>query len=79
MNTKKKLYSDIEELATELRLSAIKNKFEEDAKDACINDISYEEFLYKLLEKECVLRNESGKQSRIRIAKFLIKNISKIL
>jgi len=73
MNTKKKLYSDIEGLATELRLSAIKNKFEDDAKEACINDISYEEFLYKLLEKEYVLRNESSKQSRIRIAKFPYK------
>ena len=73
MNTKKKLYHDIEELATELRLSAIKSKFEEDAKDACINDISYEEFLYKLLEKEYVLKNESSKQNRIRIAKFPYK------
>jgi len=73
MNTKKKLYSDIEGLAMELRLPAIKNKFEDDAKEACINDISYEEFLYKLLEKEYVLRNESSKQSRIRIAKFPYK------
>ena len=73
MNTKKKLYSDIEGLAMELRLPAIKNKFEDDAKEACINDISYEEFLYNLLEKEYVLRNESSKQSRIRIAKFPYK------
>jgi DNA replication protein DnaC len=73
MINKKKLYKDIEELTIELKLPAIKNKFEEDAKDACINDISYEEFLYKLLEKEYVLRSESSKQNRIRIARFPYK------
>lgn len=73
MNDKKKLYKDIEELTIELKLPAIKNKFEEEVKDAYINDISYEEFLYKLLEKEYVLKNESSKQNRIRIAKFPYK------
>jgi len=73
MNNKKKLYRDIEELAMDLKLPAIKSDFQLDAKDACINDISYEEFLYKLLEKEHVLRNERSKQNRIRIAKFPYK------
>jgi DNA replication protein DnaC len=73
MNTKKKLYKDIEELTIELKLPAIRNKFVEDAKDACINDISYEEFLYKLLEKEYILKSESSKQNRIRLAKFPYK------
>jgi DNA replication protein DnaC len=73
MNDKKKLYKSIEELAIELKLPAIRSKFEEDAKDACINDISYEEFLYKLLEKEYILKNENSKQNRIRIAKFPYK------
>ncbi len=73
MNNKKKLYRDIEELAVDLKLPAIKSDFQLDAKDACINDISYEEFLYKLLEKEHVLRNERSKQNRIRIAKFPYK------
>jgi len=73
MNDKKKLYKDIEELTIELKLPGVKNNFEEYAKDACINDVSYEEFLYKLLGKEHVLRNESNKQNRIRIAKFPYK------
>lgn len=73
MNNKKKLYKDIEELASLLKLSAIKNNFQEEAIDACTNDISYEEFLYNLLEKECTLRSESSKQNRIRIAKFPYK------
>ena len=73
MNDKKKLYKDIEELTIELKLPGVKSNFEESAKDACINDVSYEEFLYKLLGKEHVLRNESNKQNRIRIAKFPYK------
>ena len=73
MANKKKLYKNIEELTIELKLTGIKNNFEESAKDACTNDISYEEFLYKLLEKESVLRYESSKQNRIRIAKFPYK------
>ena len=73
MTNNKKLCKNIQDLAIELKLSGIKNNFEEGAKDACINDISYEEFLYKLLEKESVLRSESSKQNRIRIAKFPYK------
>lgn len=73
MNDKKKLYKDIEELTIELKLPGIKNTFEASAKEACINDVSYEEFLYKLLGKEHVLRSESNKQNRIRIAKFPYK------
>lgn len=73
MKIKKILYDDIHRLAADLKLSAIKNNFELDAKDACTNDISHEEFLYNLLEKEYVLRSESSKQSRIRLAKFPYK------
>ncbi len=73
MNDKKKLYKDIEELTTELKLPGVKSSFEEYSKEACINDVSYEEFLYKLLGNEQVLRNESNKQNRIRIAKFPYK------
>lgn len=73
MANKKNLYKNIEELTIELKLTGIKNNFEESAKDACTNDISYEEFLYKLLEKESVLRYESSKQNRIRITKFPCK------
>jgi DNA replication protein DnaC len=73
MNDKKKLYKDIEELTIDLKLAGVKNNFEACAKDACINDVSYEEFLYKLLEKEHVLRSESNKQNRIRIARFPYK------
>ncbi|MCB2291915.1 ATP-binding protein, partial [Clostridium sp. CS001] len=73
MNDKKKLYKDIEELTIELKLPGVKSNFEECAKDACINGVTYEEFLYKLLIKEQILRNESNKQNRIRIAKFPYK------
>jgi DNA replication protein DnaC len=73
MINKKKLYKDIEELTIDLKLPAMKNVFEEEAKNACINDISYEEYLCKLLEKESVLRSERNKQNRIRLAKFPYK------
>ena len=36
-------------------------------------DASYEEFLYKLLEKEHDVQQENGKQNRIRIANFPYK------
>lgn len=73
MNSKKKLHKNIEELACYLKLQAIKSNFKNEIHEACIHDISYEDFLYKLLENECNLRKERSKQNRIRLAKFPYK------
>jgi len=73
MNSKKKLHKNIEELACYLKLPAIKSNFKNEIHEACIHDISYEDFLYKLLENECNLRKERSKQNRIRLAKFPYK------
>ena len=75
MNTKsrKEMYKNIEEYATNLRLSAIGQHFSEVIQEAQIKDSSYEEFLFALLEKEWDKRQKSAMESRIRIADFPYK------
>ncbi|MCX7747223.1 MAG: IS21-like element helper ATPase IstB [Clostridia bacterium] len=67
------MLKEIEGFATELRLPALKKNFEEDAKEAALTDMSYEEYLYRLLQKECDLRHENLRQNRIRYAGFPYK------
>lgn len=64
---------EIEIFAKELKLPALKNCFEEDAKEASLTDLSYEEYLYRILQKECDLRHENVRQNRIRYAGFPFK------
>lgn len=75
MNFKDKnaLFKEIEDYTAYLKLPAIKRNFQEEVKEATLNDVSYDEFLCKLLQKEADLRSENAKQNRIRRANFPYK------
>lgn len=75
MNTReqKNIYKEIEEYAAYLKLPAVGKYYKEEVKEAKVRDISYEEFLLNLLQKESDLRKEKSKQNRIRLAKFPYK------
>lgn len=60
----------IYELATELRLPYIKNKWHELASDT---SLTHEEYLLELLEAECKNRLSNGNDRRIKEAKFPYK------
>jgi hypothetical protein len=47
-----------------LRLPAIRKYFEEEARESSTRDVSYEEYLFRLLEREHDLRQEHAKQNR---------------
>lgn len=70
---KKDLIRDIIEYSKELRLPAIRKYLEDNLQDAQKNNLSYEQFLHGLLEKEYDLRVENGKLNWIRIAAFPAK------
>lgn len=70
MITKRQIKEHIEGYCKELRLPAIRQSFEDDARDANLKNYDYEEFLYYLLQKESDLRRENGKKNRIRLACF---------
>ena len=61
------------EYAAELRLGAIKSDLEESISDAENNNLSYEEFLCRLLQKESDIRKYNLTQSRIKTASFPYK------
>ena len=67
---KKKMYNEIMEYTAFLKMPATRKYFETEAKEALNSDISYEDYLHRLLQKECDLRHENGKQNRIRLAGF---------
>ena len=53
-----------------LRLPSTRRLFEAEIAEANLRDISYEEFLFNLLQKENDLRYENGRKNRIRLAEF---------
>jgi DNA replication protein DnaC len=57
----------------ELRLSMIREHAEAHIKEANQKEMSYEEFLAQLLQKECDARLEASRYNRIRLAKFTHK------
>ena len=61
------------EYAAELRLGAIKSDLEESISDAENNNLSYEELLCRLLQKESDIRKYNLTQSRIKTASFPYK------
>lgn len=61
------------EYAAELRLGVIKSDLEESISDAENNNLSYEEFLCRLLQKESDIRKYNLTQSRIKTASFPYK------
>ena len=70
---KKDLIRNIIEYSKELRLPAIRRNLEDNFLDAVKNNLSYEQFLHGLLQKEYDARIENGKLNRIRIAAFPAK------
>lgn len=67
--------SEIKSYASTLKLNSIKTDIEESINDALNNQLSYEEFLYRLLQKEYDIRQYNLIQSRIKIAGFPYKKI----
>lgn len=72
---KKTLYTDIENYAEHLKMPAMKKGYQEAIRDANLRDISYDEFLWSLLQKECDIRQENAKQDRVRRANFPVKKL----
>lgn len=65
--------SQIVEYSKELRLPMIRKHLDEHIQDAIQRDVSYEDFLAQLLEKECDARREASRCNRIRLAEFTHK------
>jgi DNA replication protein DnaC len=61
------------EYSKELRLPMIRANLEKHVKDAEQKDMSYEEFLGLLLQKERDARQEASRRNRIRLAEFTYK------
>lgn len=70
---RKTVYRTIEEYATYLKMAAIRQHFTEVIQEAELKNLGYEDFLLTLLQKEYDKRQQSGKESRIRIAEFPYK------
>lgn len=64
---------DIQSMAGKLKLSYIKEYYQEEITQAEHTRISYEDFLKGLLEREMQRRKENGVVRRIRLAKFPVK------
>jgi DNA replication protein DnaC len=73
MKSKKQLQNYISELASQLKLPGIRKYFSDEIKECTLKELDYESFLLKLLEKEFELRQENGKNNRIRGANFPYK------
>jgi len=67
------LTEEIIEYTHELKLPAIRSHFKELAVEACQQELTYEEFLSNLLQKEYELRLINREKSRIRLANFPYK------
>jgi len=69
-----KMWKDaIMEYTKELKLPTIRKYLAEEVQNASQRDISYEEFLANLLQKECDARREASRYNRIRLAEFTHK------
>lgn len=64
---------EIHRLSKELKLPAIRQRFEEHIQEAARKDAGYEEFLARLLQTEWDARHESAQYNRIRRAEFPYK------
>ena len=63
----------IKEYTLELRLPGIRRHYKEESIEAGKTEITYEEFLINLLEREYALRLENRKKQRLRTAEFPYK------
>lgn len=73
MDSRSSFISDIRTYAEKMKLGVIKSDVEQAIADANANNLSYEEFLYVLLQKEYDIRAYNLTQSRIRTASFPYK------
>ena len=73
MEARSSFIKEIKNYAEEMKLSVIKSDIDVAIEDATANNFSYDEFLYRLLQKECDIRKYNLTQSRIRIANFPYK------
>lgn len=73
MRDKKSMQKDIDELAYCLKMRTLRKNFVEEIKEAELRDLSYEEFLLSLLQKEYDQMQENSKQARIRLGNFPYK------
>lgn len=73
MGNKKSCIKDIQEFAEYLKLGLIKKDVESLVEEATLKNISYEEFLHSLLQKEYDKRQHDLTQSRIKTACFPYK------
>jgi len=70
---KKELSEKIIEFTKILHLPAFRKYFETEAKEAVTKDLSFEEYLYCLLQKECDMRYDNMLKKRVRMAEFPYK------
>jgi DNA replication protein DnaC len=68
-----KIYAQIKEYAKEIKLPFTASCFEDEIRQAEVDNKPYADFLLNLLEKEYDLRKENGKKNRIRQAGFPAK------
>ncbi|SHI06512.1 IS21-like element helper ATPase IstB [Clostridium grantii] len=73
MSSKNSLIKEIKTYAESMKLGVIKSDIELTIEDANANNLSYEEFLHGLLQKESDIRSYNLTQSRIRTARFPYK------
>ncbi|OPJ60562.1 IS21-like element helper ATPase IstB [Clostridium oryzae] len=73
MDSKSSTITEIRTYAEKMKLGVIKSDVEQSIEDANANNLSYEEFLCGLLQKEYDIRCYNLTQSRIRIASFPYK------
>jgi len=71
--SRKAFIKGIYEYADQLKLSAFKTDLESELSEASAADLTYEELIYVLLQKESDYRQEQIRKSRIRLASFPYK------
>ena len=71
-HNKKIFLKGILEYSSNLKLATFKDTVESEIRNATEIDSSYEELIYKLLQKECDYKQEQLRKNRIRTAKEFI-------
>ena len=66
----KDINQQIEQLSRVLHLPAFRSEYQQQAKDAAAEALSYEAFLLRLMEREHLNREENRRKAHIRLAGF---------
>ena len=75
MDSDNSIIKDIKAYAESMKLSVIKGDIDVAIEDANASNLSYEEFLCGLLQKECDIRNYNLLKAEWELPVFLIKNL----